>query len=269
MRLSVREDCQPGTVIGSVGSPERFPGTVYSIAEGDGSLHFGIDRSSGELRVIRELDHEATTRYLLKVRVEDGGQGRNRSTSVFVSISVEDVNDHTPWFADDIIVFGLEENWPEGRPVYTFNAKDGDGSWRNSDLRYAIAKGNGVEPPFRIDPRTGTLTAAGPVDRERTANIAFTVTATDQALQPSDRRSGTLTVHVFLLDVNDNAPTFVSSGLVHILEDTETGSLVHRLVTKDNDLGENGQVTYTILSGNKEDLFTLEESTGRSSVGCC
>ncbi|XP_061102894.1 protocadherin-23 [Conger conger] len=260
--LSVREDCQPGTVIGSVGSPERLPGTLYSIAEGDGSLHFGIDRSSGDLYVIRELDHEATARYLLKVRVDNGGQRSNGSTSVFVSIGMEDVNDHTPWFADDVIIFGLEENQPEGAPVYTFNAKDGDGSWRNSDLRYTIAGGDGMEPPFRIDPRTGTLTAAGPLDRERTPSITFTVTATDQALQTSDRRSGTLTVHVFLLDLNDNAPAFVSSDSAHVLEDSELGSLVHRLVAKDGDLRENGLVTYTVLSGNEESLFALEESTG-------
>ncbi|KAJ8335644.1 hypothetical protein SKAU_G00389860 [Synaphobranchus kaupii] len=264
VRLTVREDCQPGTVIGSVGSPERPYGTLYSIAEGDGSLHFGIHRFSGDLYVSRELDYEATPRYLLKVQADDDGRpsARNGSASAFVSVSVEDANDHTPWFADDVIVFGLEENWPEGAPVYTFNAKDGDGSWRNSGLRYGIAEGDGAELPFRIDPLTGTLTATGPLDRERTQSVAFTVTATDQALPPSDRRSGTLTAQVFLLDLNDNAPAFVSSDAVHVLEDAEPGSLVHRLVATDDDLGENGEVAYTVLSGNEEGLFILEESTG-------
>ncbi|XP_064191411.1 protocadherin-23 [Anguilla rostrata] len=264
LRLSVREDCQPGTVVGSVGSPERPRGTLYSIAEGDGSLHFGIDRSSGELYVSRELDHEATPRYLLKVQAEDGGppSARGSPAPVFASVAVEDVNDHTPWFADDVMVFGLEENPPQGAPVYTFNAKDGDGSWRNSDLRYAIVGGDGAELPFRIDPLTGTLTVSGPVDRERTPSVVFTVTATDQALLASDRRSGTLTAHVFLLDANDNAPAFASSGAARVLEDAEPGSLVHRLVAKDDDLGENALVTYAILSGNEEGLFTLEERTG-------
>ncbi|KAG9344076.1 hypothetical protein JZ751_012556 [Albula glossodonta] len=263
MQFSVREDSQPGTVIGSVGSPERRYGTLYSIAEGDGSLHFGIDRSSGDLYVSQGLDYEATAQYLLKVRVEEAGRvPSNSSASVFVSVSVEDANDHSPWFADDVIVFGLEENQPEGAPVYTFNAKDGDGSWQNSALRYEIASGDGQKAPFHIDPITGTLTASGPIDREWSPSVAFTVTATDQAQELSNRKRAALTAHVFFLDVNDNAPMFRSSDVACIIEDAEPGSLVHRLVAKDEDLGKNGQVNYSILLGNEEGLFTLEENTG-------
>ncbi|KAG7458772.1 hypothetical protein MATL_G00224240 [Megalops atlanticus] len=261
--FSVREDTQPGTVIGSVAFPAGNYGTaVYSIVEGDGSLHFGIERSRGDLYLSQELDYEATPHYLLKVRVEDRGQAPALNESVFVSVSVEDVNDHSPWFADDIIVFGLEENRPPGTAVYTFNAKDGDGSWRNSALRYAVVEDPKKEVPFSMDPLTGTLTASGPIDREQTPSIALTVTATDQAENAADRKQTALTAHIFLLDLNDNAPAFVSSDMCQVVEDAEVGSVVHRLVAKDDDLGKNSQVTYSIVSGNEQGLFTLEENTG-------
>ncbi|KAJ8399247.1 hypothetical protein AAFF_G00412850 [Aldrovandia affinis] len=225
--FSVREDCQPGTVIGSAGLPEgrSSSGASYSIAEGDGSLHFGIERSSGDLYVSQALDHEARARYLLRVRVEDGGGRLNRS--VTVSVTVEDANDHSPWFADDVIVFGVEENRPEGPPVYAFKARDGTGPGGTA----ACATPSPTPPP-------SPGTTGGRCHRELTPSIAFTVTATDRAPEPSDRRHATLTAHVFLLDLNDNAPAFASSDESRVAEDAEPGSLVHRLVARDDDLGK-------------------------------
>lgn len=37
---------------------------------------------------------------------------------------------------------------------------------------------------------------------------------------------------------------------------------MHHVVAADEDLGENGQVTYSITAGNQDGFFTLEEKTG-------
>ncbi|KAG8014658.1 Protocadherin-16, partial [Nibea albiflora] len=98
-RFTVKEDTEPATVIGSAGvaDKERFH---YSIAEGDGSIHFGIDSSSGEIYINQPLDYETAMQYFLLVRAEDAALTPGVNMSVLVNVMVEDVNDHTPWFPD-------------------------------------------------------------------------------------------------------------------------------------------------------------------------
>ena len=241
----------------------------YSISEGDGSLHFGIDSSSGDLYVHQPLDYEAAVGYFLVVRAEDTRLASGVNVSAVVSMTVEDVNDHTPWFQDDVITFGVREDTPVGTPVFTFNAKDGDGSLPNSVIRYSLnldpklGSGSSTPLPFQIQPLTGTLTTAGPLDRESIQSFAFTVTATDQAEKAVDRKWTTVTAQVFLLDVNDESPAFVSSETARVMEDAQVGSLVHHVRAVDGDLGNSGLVTYSVVAGNKDGLFTLEERTGR------
>ncbi|XP_046901910.1 protocadherin-23 [Hypomesus transpacificus] len=265
--FSVREDTKPGSVIGSVQLPAN--GRMhYSISEGDGSLHFGIDSSSGDLYVHQPLDYEAAVGYFLVVRAEDTRLASGVNVSAVVSMTVEDVNDHTPWFQDDVITFGVREDTPVGTPVFTFNAKDGDGSLPNSVIRYSLnldpklGSGSSTPLPFQIQPLTGTLTTAGPLDRESIQSFAFTVTATDQAEKAVDRKWTTVTAQVFLLDVNDESPAFVSSETARVMEDAQVGSLVHHVRAVDGDLGNSGLVTYSVVAGNKDGLFTLEERTG-------
>lgn len=67
---------------------------------------------------------------------------------------------------------------------------------------------------------------------------------------------------VVVLDVNDHSPTFMSFPIAHVKEDATVGSLVHHIAAQDPDEGRNGRVTYSILSGNENMAFTLDESSG-------
>lgn len=265
-RFTVREDAEPAAVIGSVGVPDkgRFH---YSISEGDGSVHFGIDASSGDIYVSRPLDYEAATQYFLTVHAEGAGPAAGANASVLVSVMVEDVNDHTPWFPDKLVLLGVSEDAALGSLVFAFQARDGDGTFPNSAVRYALTYDPEVaEPssrfPFQINPDTGGLTVTAPLDRETAPSFAFTVTATDQVRRKEERKQAAVAAQVFLLDVNDNRPVFTSAASVQVTEDAEAGTLLHHFVAKDGDEGENGVVSYTILTGNKEGLFRLEERTG-------
>lgn len=265
-RFTVREDAKPATVVGSAGMPDkgRF---LYSISEGDGSVHFGIDASSGDIYVNQPLDYEAATQYLLVVQAEGAGLAAGANVSVLVSLMVDDVNDHMPWFPDKMVLLGLSEDATVGSLAFAFQARDADGTFLNSAVRYSLTYDPKVAAsssrfPFQINPDTGSLTVTAPLDRETAPSFAFTVTATDQARRREERMQATVAAQVFLLDVNDNRPVFISAVSVQVLEDVEVGSLLHRFVAKDGDEGDNGLVSYTILTGNKKGAFTLEENTG-------
>lgn len=266
-RFTVKEDVELATVIGSAGVPDngRFH---YSISEGDGSFHFGIDTFSGDIYVNQPLDYEATAQYFLLVQIEGAGLAPGANLSVLVIVIVDDVNDHTPWFPDKLVLLGLSEDATMGSLAFAFQARDADGTFVNSAVRYSLTYDPKVTYassrfPFQINPYTGSLTVTAPLDRETTPSFAFTVTATDQAGRKEERKQATVTAQVFLLDVNDNRPVFISAVSVQVMEDAEVGRLLHRFVAKDEDEGENGLVSYTILTGNKKGIFTLEENTGR------
>ncbi|MEQ2272563.1 hypothetical protein XENORESO_000308, partial [Xenotaenia resolanae] len=263
--FSVREDAEPATVIGSVSVSDknRFQ---YTITEGDGSIYFGIDSLSGDIYVNQPLDYESATQYFLVVRAEDVGPSVGVNVSVLVSVAVEDVNDHTPWFPDKLLMFGLKEDAVVGSPVFAFHARDADGTFPNSALRYTLTfdpevSGSPPHFPFHINSHTGTMTVASPLDRESTPTFVFMVTATDQANRMDECKQTSVTVQLFLLDVNDNRPVFVSADSVQLKEDTEVGSVLHHFVAVDGDQDENGLVSYSIMAGNKKGFFTLEEKT--------
>lgn len=267
-RFTVKEDTEPATVIGSasVSSYGRFH---YSISEGDGSIHFGIDSSSGDIYINQPLDYESAMQYFLMVRAEDVGLASGVNMSVLVNVIVEDVNDHTPWFPDKLVMFGLWEDAAVGSLAFAFHARDADGTFPNSALRYSLTfdpqlSRSSSRFPFQINPNTGSLTVTAPLDRETNPSFAFTVTATDQAKKKDEQKQTSVTAQVFLLDVNDNRPVFVSADTVDMMEDAEMGSLLHHFVAIDGDLGENGVVSYVIVAGNKSGFFTLEEKTGRT-----
>lgn len=266
-RFSVREDTEPATVIGSASVSDKGK-FHYSITEGDGSVHFSIDGSSGDIYINQPLDYESAVQYFLMVRAEDVGLTPGMNMSVLVSVMVEDVNDHTPWFPDKLVMFGLREDAAVGSLAFAFHARDADGTFPNSALRYSLTfdpgrSGLSSRFPFQMNPYTGSLIVAAPLDRETTTSFAFTVTATDQAKRRDERKQTSVTAQVFLLDVNDNRPVFISADTVQVMEDAEVGSLLHRFVAIDGDQGENGVVSYVILAGNKKGLFALEEKTGR------
>ncbi|KAG7314164.1 hypothetical protein KOW79_022660 [Hemibagrus wyckioides] len=251
--LTVREDASVGSLIGSLGI-SRGNGQLlrYTVANGGGSSHFTTDAANGNIYLAKPLDYETNQQYHFEVHP-------NFNSTVLVSVSITDVNDHTPSFPgnNNIVVFGVQEDVTVGTVVYIFKAVDGDATLRNSAVRYTLNFDPNLTAeklPFRIDPDTGAVLIAFPLDRERNQSFAFVVTANDS------RYIDSVTAQVFLLDVNDNSPTFISNETVHIAEDTEVGSLLHHFLARDEDEGVNSHVSFSLISGNEAGVFRLERS---------
>lgn len=99
-----------------------------------------------------------------------------------------------------------------------------DGSGPNSELRYSIEHYWPDRPDLlALDPSSGVLTLGQKLDRESTISLYLVVRATDQAVDPSHRRWGSVTARVFVTDENDNAPTFSSPAAVSVMEDQPVG----------------------------------------------
>ncbi|XP_077627075.1 protocadherin-23 [Crocuta crocuta] len=271
--LVLPENLKPAKIMSLIKSPDHLQqhhnGKLhFSIAADDQDGHFKIDSSTGDLFLSKELDYEMTSHYLFRVVTKDHSKTPPLNSTVFLSIDVEDQNDHSPSFQEELIVISVKENVPIGTLVHVFNAKDGDGSFLNSRIQYFIESHHPGTSPFLIHPSFGTLVTASPLDRERVPAVVLTITASDQAVNVTDRRVGSLMAKVVILDVNDHSPTFMSFPIAHIREDATVGSLVHHITAQDPDEGRNGRITYSILSGNENMAFMLDESSGLLTTTC-
>lgn len=262
----IPENFRPAQKVGPLRLPDQHlhagKKQHYSIFEEDDDVPFEVDSSCGDLLLSKELDYETVSRYFFRVVVNDDQNSLPQNSTIFVSIDVEDRNDHAPSFRNDFVVIGVEENVPIGTLVYTFNARDGDSNFLNGNVQYSIHGKNLSENPFLIHPLYGSLITAVPLDQEMIQSVILTVVATDQAVNLTDRKQSSVTAKIIILDVNDNHPTFVSSPVSYVREDAEIGLPVHCIVARDPDRGRNGQITY-LLSSDDDQGFALDKTSGK------
>ncbi|KAL8624016.1 hypothetical protein ACOMHN_041606 [Nucella lapillus] len=136
----------------------------------------------------------------------------------------------------------------------------------NGEVRYSLLGDSNLH--FSVDPVTGTLRTAAPLDRERRPRYDVIVVATDRAPNPGDRRSSTAVVTVELRDINDCSPQFTSPNVTSVKEETPNGTVIFTLSATDLDTGVNSHVTFTLdpLPGDSSYPFVLDPETGQLKV---
>ncbi|MED6290165.1 hypothetical protein CHARACLAT_010303 [Characodon lateralis] len=274
MTLNTVEGAAPGSIIGSVRPPDHQDSTVqegqvtYLVVGGtDQDGTFMVDRLEGDVYLVRELDYEKGSRYMLHIEVSDFSKAFPSSHLIKLDINVQDSNDHAPEFSEDPVTIVIPENVEPGASIYTFQAVDRDGSGPNSELHYSIEHHWPDTSDFLVlDSVTGVLTLGQKLDHESTPSLYLVVRATDHALNPSQRRWSSVTARLFVTDENDNAPTFSSPSAVSVMEDQPVGFVILYVVARDKDEGENGRVSYRIRAGNNAGRFTLNPNTGSLSI---
>lgn len=119
-------------------------------------------------------------------------------------VEVEDYNDHAPVFIPHFLSLApLPEDITVGTSVARLVASDSD-SGQNRDITYSLSEDSDPEWLFTID-QSGVLSVARTLDRERIPQHHLVVIATDHGVPPL---TGSATVQLSLLDVNDNGPEF-------------------------------------------------------------
>ncbi|XP_071342915.1 cadherin-2-like isoform X3 [Trachinotus anak] len=186
--------------------------TVYRIIAGDPTGRFSIPTdpttNEGLLTVVKPIDFELTRSFMLTVEAENEvplarGIHLPRQSTATVSVRILDINE-SPEFSPNPKSIKLEEGLPAGSLLTTFTAQDPDRFMRQT-VRYSkmYDPANWLE----IDPVNGRISTIAILDRESpyVKNNLYNVTfmASDNGIPPA---SGTGTLQMFLLDINDNAP---------------------------------------------------------------
>ena len=246
--------------VGTVRATDRDSGTNgevrYSLQSRD-TPQFQVDGISGAISTIQELDREMDDSFTLVVEARDGGTPA-LSSRVRVRVSVTDVNDNAPEFMRNLYEVSVREDVTVPHDLTVVMATDADApQTNNSRIEYSISSGDDSNT-FEVDPNTGTFRVVKGLDFEQVSIYNVTVMATDFG---SPRRlSSMATVRVTVTDVNDNVPMISSNFTVNVSESDPAGTPVAQFTASDMDAG--ATLVYSILEGNDNMLFAIDNSTG-------
>ncbi|XP_055053276.2 protocadherin Fat 3a isoform X1 [Misgurnus anguillicaudatus] len=234
---------------------------VYSLLDSADGF-FSIDKSSGIVVLERLLDREVQSSYRITVRASDQGVPVRLSSLANITITVLDINDNPPVFERRDYLATLPEDVAVGTEVVQVYAASKD-IGTNADIYYNIRSGN-QQGHFTININTGAISVSRPLDFESCKDYFLTVEATDGGTPPL----GAVTmVNINLTDVNDNAPMFSRDAYsVSIIEDANIGDTVVKVTAEDIDSQANGDILYSIVSGDRENQFFIEPITGQIKV---
>jgi len=192
-----------------------------------------------------QIDRERRASFQFVVVCTDFGRPSLTSQRQ-VRVVVADVNDCAPTFSSDVYKAEVIENNYVGATLLVATANDAD-CGDNARLTFSLLGPQSVN--FRVDPTTGEITAFKSFDREMTSTVSFIVVARDAGSPPL---SGSATIVVNVVDVNDNSPEFdVAEGekyLFGVDENQPAGTFVGQVSALDPDSDDNGNVSYAIVS---------------------
>ncbi|XP_028975067.2 protocadherin alpha-3 isoform X12 [Esox lucius] len=271
----VSEDSKPGTVISLISVNDKDSGLNGKvICSLSGDVPFELKPSFQDnmysLVTNQRLDREFVSHYDVTITATDCGQPP-LFTFKNMSFQISDVNDNSPEFSQNPIQLYLFENNAPGASIFSVSASDKDLN-ENAVISYHIIRGEGSQNDMssflNINSDTGDMFALKSFDFETLKTFTFQVVATDSGTPPL---SSNVTVNVFILDQNDNAPVILypvsangsAEGVEEIPRNVNAGHLVTKVRAYDADIGYNGWLLFSLHKVTDHSLFALDRYTGQ------
>ncbi|XP_061755306.1 protocadherin-16-like [Nerophis ophidion] len=236
------------------------------VAGSSGQRTFGVDRGSGDVRLIGGLSYESVPRYDLQVVAKDGGAPQLSSTfTLVVHIQAQDAQG--PHFDTLTYRVELRENAPLNTRFLQVRAlnreasgNEGSASSSSSSMSYRL-RPDGDAAGFGIVPDSGWLFVRSSLDREVKDMYLLTVLATSG----QGGRTGSATVRVTVTDENDNSPRLSQDRVfLAVRENLLAGTGFGRVSATDRDAGPNARLSYRLLHADRH--FQVNSQTGEVST---
>ncbi|XP_045574168.1 protocadherin gamma-C5 [Salmo salar] len=214
------------------------------------------------------LDRESSSEYNIEITATDSGSPP-LTTKKTIPVSIIDVNDNPPKFSQSSYNVYLKENGPPGSMLSSVSASDLD--FRdNAKISYSILESKvqdvSVSSYVYINSDNGSIYSMHSFDYEKVKVFQILVQAKDHG---SPSLSSNATVHVFILDQNDNAPAVIYpsaalGSLSHqkMPRSAKAGHLVTKVTAVDADSGHNAWISYKLVEATDTSLFSVNLYTG-------
>ncbi|XP_038157814.1 protocadherin gamma-A12-like [Cyprinodon tularosa] len=269
MSYSFQEEMKRGSIIGNIAKDLGLQIDALSKrraridTEETDKRYCDINLKNGELIVAERIDREELCDEKASCILKQELVLENPLELHRISLHVQDINDNSPQFNEKMIRLEIHELTDRGARFIIEEAHDEDVG-QNSVQQYSLeknenfilaAKGNTVE-----------LVLDKELDREKQKEINLLLTALDGG---SPQRSGTVVIHVTVLDANDNAPVFSQAVYKASLpENSPLDTVVVTVSATDADEGVNEDVTYDFGHINEEGRkkFAIDRKFGKISL---
>jgi hypothetical protein len=257
--FDVAENTLTGTAVGdpiTATDEDASDVITFSITAGNTGSAFAIGTSSGQITVANGslLDYESgPTSYNLTIKAEDSD---GESDSEVVTINLTDVNE-PPDVSDATFTPG--ENLPDGAAIGFVPADDPE----DNTLTFAVTGGN-PNSIVALNTSTGEITVNDTtlLDFETTPSFTVTVSVND----------GTNPVEVSTIIINvvdENEEPVVNDATLSIAENSANATIVGLVPASDEDMADDGELTFGILTGNGSGAFAIANdgsNNGRITV---
>ncbi|XP_028314868.1 protocadherin gamma-A10-like [Gouania willdenowi] len=270
---SIPEEMKRGSVIGNIAKDlgldlDRLSARKARIdTEDNGVKYCGLNLNTGDLLVQERMDREGLCAKKASCVVKQELVLENPLELHRINIRVQDINDNSPQFRAETITFEIRESAVKGARFPLDEAHDGD-IGENAVQSYSLQQNDHFK--LNVNSKTGRqkyceLVLDKELDREDKKEMMLLLTALDGG---SPQRSGTVVIHVTVLDANDNAPVFIQSVYEASLpENSPLDTLVITVSATDADEGINGEVKYEFNHvADENQVFTLNSKTGEVRV---
>ncbi|KAM8958721.1 protocadherin alpha-7 isoform 18-T18 [Lycaon pictus] len=286
LSLPISENAQPGTVITLISVSDRDSGAngqvTCSLTPQVPFKLVSTFKNYYSLVLDSALDRESVANYALVVTARDGGSP-SLSATASVSVEVADVNDNAPAFAQPEYTVFVKENNPPGCHIFTVSARDADAQ-ENALVSYSLVERRVGERALSsyvsVHAESGKVYALQPLDHEELELLQFQVSARDAGVPPL---GSNVTLQVFVLDENDNAPALLPLPLPlplpgarggggalseRVSRAVGAGHVVAKVRAVDADSGYNAWLSYELqpAAGGARSPFRVALYTGEIST---
>ncbi|KAM3613193.1 uncharacterized protein V6R79_022298 [Siganus canaliculatus] len=269
------EDSKPGTTVALISVKDADSGLngkvmCYINQDLPFTLTPSLQNNMYSLVTKQPLDREQIPQYNVTIVGKDAGEP-SLSSQRTIKLVLSDVNDNRPVFSQNPYTFYINENNSPGATILSVAARDDD-EGRNALIFYNIYRNRETEHLItsflNINSENGEIVALKSFDFETVKTFHFQVVASDSGT-PS--LSSNVTVNVFILDQNDNAPVILyplssngsAEGLEEIPRNVNAGHLVTKVRAYDADIGYNGWLLFSLQQVTDHSLFALDRYTGQ------
>uniref|UniRef100_A0A3Q2Y0X6 Cadherin domain-containing protein n=1 Tax=Hippocampus comes TaxID=109280 RepID=A0A3Q2Y0X6_HIPCM len=264
LSYSVPEEMKQGSVVGNIAKDlgadlvtfaARKPRFDFEEAR---RRYCGINLSTGDLITSERIDRENICGTKPSCVIKFDLVLENPLELQRVSFHIQDINDNSPKFRDHLIEMEIRESAEKGSRFTIEEAHDAD-IGQNGVQRYILQRNNNFI--LAVENKV-ELVLENKLDREKQSEMNLLLTALDGG---SPQMSGTVVIHVTVLDANDNAPVFSQAVYKASLpENSPPDTLVIKVSATDADEGVNGDVTYNFghISNDDTKVFKIDPKSG-------